>query len=103
MKQLPLHQKLSAIVTTCNARRKLTRLLLADDKPGGIFAKIPGYGMGKGKADDTEGTMLRDRCKVALRKTEKGDLVRSTATVNSAHHLPKLRESTTGLERIPSA
>ena len=75
------------MVTTCRARRKLTRLLLVDDKPGGIFAKIPGYGIGKGKADDTEDTPLRDRCKVARRKAEKGERVRSTVTVKSEHHL----------------
>jgi len=66
---------------------------LAADRPGGIFAKTPGNGNGKGKAGDDEATILRSKCKVARRKIEKGVLVRSTDVVKKEHHLANERVS----------
>ena len=66
---------------------------MAADRPGGVFAKMPGNGSGKGNAGDDEATKLRSKCKVARRKIENGVLVRSTEVVKKEHHLAKERVS----------
>ena len=64
---------------------------------------MPGKGTGKGNAGVNEAAKLRSKCKVARRIIEKGDLVRSTDTVKSEHHLAKERMSTAVLQLIPGA
>ena len=97
MKLLLLHQKFKAITMTCNARLKWYRLLFDEDRPRGIFAQIPGYGIGKGKVGDDEATQLRGKCKVLERKEANGERVRSTDTAKNEHHLAKHMVSTAGL------
>ena len=62
---------------------------------------MPGKGTGKGNAGDDEATKPRSNCKVARRKIEKGDLVRSTDTVKSEYHLAKESMSMAVLKLIP--
>lgn len=84
--------------TTCIARLKWHLFLFDDERPGGIRAKAPGKGTGKGKVGDDEAKGLRGKCKVALRKFEKEVLVRRTEMAKSEHHLLKLIVSTAGTQ-----
>ena len=67
---------------------------MADERPGGILPKAPGKGTGRGKAGDVESKLLRGKCKVALRNTEKAERVLRTDTAKNEHHRRKLRKST---------
>ena len=60
-----------------------------DERPGGIFAKIPSKGIGKGNAGDAETWVSRCKCKVELRKCANGVLVLRTETAKNEHHLWK--------------